>query len=140
MSRPSPGDLNLDGDLNTADVDLFCQQLAQPQPDPTLDLNRDQQVTIDDFVHLIDRLLPTVRGDANFDGRFDSTDLVMIFQEGRFESADQGAQWSQGDWNCDGKFDTADLVAALQSGSYRSDSLSPRPSRPTSHLRPISVQ
>jgi hypothetical protein len=58
-------------------------------------------------------------GDANGDGQFDSTDLVLIFQAGEYEDAIAGnSTWSEGDWTCDGDFDTSDLVAAFQSGNY----------------------
>jgi ELWxxDGT repeat protein len=60
-----------------------------------------------------------VIGDANGDGRFDSSDLVQVFQAGEFEDQiPNNSTWEEGDWNGDGDFTTADLVLALQSGSY----------------------
>lgn len=56
-------------------------------------------------------------GDSNFDGVFDSSDIVAVFQEGLFESG-QAAEASQGDWNGDGLFDTADFVFAFQNSRY----------------------
>ncbi len=60
-------------------------------------------------------------GDANLDGRFDSADLVVVFQANQYEkpaSADapNDAGWSAGDWNRDGFFNSADLVFAMQLG------------------------
>ncbi len=60
---------------------------------------------------------PARAGDSNLDGIFDSSDLVQVFQFGRYET-NQPALWSEGDWNTDGYFDTSDLVLAFQSGGY----------------------
>ncbi len=67
-----------------------------------------------------DELLPTVTvGDANLDGIFDSSDLVLVFQSGKYEdAAATDATFADGDWNEDGLFDSTDLVLAFQSGAY----------------------
>ncbi|MCA9152174.1 MAG: lamin tail domain-containing protein, partial [Planctomycetales bacterium] len=56
-------------------------------------------------------------GDANGDDRFDSRDLVQVFQAGLYRLAEH-ATWLDGDWNGDGLFDEADLVAAFQLSRY----------------------
>lgn len=56
-------------------------------------------------------------GDANLDGHFNSSDLVAVFQAGKYETM-QPATWAEGDWNGDGVFDSGDLVAAFQDGCY----------------------
>ncbi len=56
-------------------------------------------------------------GDSNLDGVFDQSDLVAVFQAGKYESG-QAASWSEGDWNGDQRFDSADLVLAMNSGGY----------------------
>jgi hypothetical protein len=58
-------------------------------------------------------------GDANNDGAFSTSDLVMIFQGGKYE-VDTGGQttFEEGDWNDDGRFDSADLIFAFQSGYF----------------------
>jgi hypothetical protein len=62
-------------------------------------------------------------GDANRDGKFDSSDLVQIFQRGFYESAEAGdAFWDDGDWNGDRRFSTADLVLAFRAGKYQNES------------------
>ncbi|MCA9213150.1 MAG: VCBS repeat-containing protein [Planctomycetales bacterium] len=63
-------------------------------------------------------------GDANGDGRFDSSDLVAVFQAGKYNDKIAGnTSFTEGDWNNDGDFDSADLVLAFQSGLYdRGDS------------------
>jgi hypothetical protein len=63
------------------------------------------------------RITSAQPGDANGDGRFDSSDLVKVFQSGKYATADE-AGWGEGDWNADGLFDSADLVAAFQHGGY----------------------
>jgi hypothetical protein len=58
-------------------------------------------------------------GDSNLDGKFDSTDLVHVFQAGKYEDAVSGnATWAEGDWDGDREFTTSDLVFAFQAGTY----------------------
>jgi hypothetical protein len=60
-----------------------------------------------------------VIGDVNFDGAFNSTDLVFIFQRGEYQDIfPNNSDWFDGDWNCDGEFDSSDIVEAFQSGSF----------------------
>ena len=60
-----------------------------------------------------------VAGDSNLDGRFDSSDLVQVFQVGEYEDGVLlNSNWSDGDWTGDGEFDTTDLVFAFQAGTY----------------------
>ena len=60
-------------------------------------------------------------GDANGDGKFDSGDLVTVFQPAEYEdSADDNSTWTEGNWNGDLDFDSGDLVDAFQTGSYES--------------------
>jgi len=56
-------------------------------------------------------------GDANLDGVFNSSDLVLVNQAGLYESG-MPATWAEGDWNGDGFFDSADYVLAGQDGGY----------------------
>ena len=58
-------------------------------------------------------------GDANGDGKFDSSDLVAVFQAGEFEDNVNGnSDASEGDWDGNGDFDSSDLVTAFQTGAY----------------------
>ena len=60
-----------------------------------------------------------VPGDVDFDGVFDSADLVQVFQTGEYEDGiEDNSSYEEGDWNGDGDFDSADLVAMFQSGLY----------------------
>jgi hypothetical protein len=91
------------------------------------DLTSNGVVDQDDLVLLIEDLIGTVIGDVDFDGRFDSHDLVVLFQGGQFEDAiPDNASYSDGDWNLDGEFTSDDLVFALQRGGYAA-SLAPVP-------------
>ncbi|MCA9198863.1 MAG: chitobiase/beta-hexosaminidase C-terminal domain-containing protein, partial [Planctomycetales bacterium] len=69
-----------------------------------------------------------VPGDANGDGLFNSTDLVLVFQAGEYEdNIDGNSAYSEGDWNGDGDFNTSDLVFAFQAGTYSSLALPTAP-------------
>jgi hypothetical protein len=63
----------------------------------------------------------SMMGDVNGDLHFDSSDLLLLFQSGKYEDdiADN-ANWETGDWNGDGEFDNSDLVLAMQQGTYES--------------------
>jgi hypothetical protein len=85
----------------------------------SFDLNGDLSVDIVDHQFMISSVLRTARGDANLDGKFDSTDLVAIFQVGKYEDAEENnSTWAEGDWNCDGDFTSADLVDAFSDGQF----------------------
>lgn len=68
-----------------------------------------------------------VIGDSNYDGVFDSTDLVAVFQQNEYEDSVAGnSNFDSGDWNQDGEFDAADLVFAFQSENFVFEAISPR--------------
>jgi ELWxxDGT repeat protein len=78
--------------------------------------------TADDFVHgrelwVVNGNEPRTPGDSNNDGKFSSSDLVLVFQVGKYESG-AAATFDEGDWNGDGVFGTSDLVLAFQAGKY----------------------
>ncbi|MEZ6116376.1 MAG: CotH kinase family protein [Pirellulaceae bacterium] len=104
------GDLNRDDQLDDADLRIMC--LALQTNDLRLDLNRDMVVDQSDVDQLIHTEIGTTYGDANLDGRFETSDLVLIFTAGLYE-VDAPASWSAGDFNCDGRFTSADLVLAF---------------------------
>jgi hypothetical protein len=56
-------------------------------------------------------------GDANRDRNFNSSDLLVVFQKGKYET-NELAGWSDGDWTDNARFETDDLVVALQAGTY----------------------
>ncbi len=58
-------------------------------------------------------------GDANLDGKFDSSDLVKVLTIGEYEDGvPANSTWTEGDWNGDREFNSSDFVYALQNGSY----------------------
>lgn len=116
---PLPGDVNGDGLQNDADIDRFCEQWISGVRETAMDVNGDQTIDLADHQWLIAVALQTTYGDANLDRRFDSQDLVLVFQAGEYEDAvAANSRWREGDWNCDGEFSTSDLVLAFQSGGY----------------------
>ena len=113
---------DLDGNqtLNIDDVDVLCSVLRSQLQNPVYDFNRDTEVDIEDMTDFLARGFRVPFGDANLDGRFDSSDLVAIFVIGEYEDGVAGnSTWREGDWNCDGDFSTADLVDAFVRGTYR---------------------
>ncbi|MCP4193349.1 MAG: tandem-95 repeat protein [Planctomycetaceae bacterium] len=58
-------------------------------------------------------------GDANRDGKFNSSDLVQVFAAGKFEDGTpNNSTWEEGDWDGDGDFTSSDIVIAFQAGHY----------------------
>ncbi len=119
----SPGQLRRDGDLTgdglrtAADIDRLA--LAIRASDTQFDLNSSGATDLDDLDHLVRQVFGTAFGDSNLDGRFNSSDLVAIFQTGEYEDAiSSNSGWADGDWNADGDFNSADFVFALQYGGY----------------------
>jgi hypothetical protein len=118
LISPATGDFNYDNTIDTDDIGLLCQAIWADDYDARFDLDADDSVDISDHEFLIENVMGANYGDANLDGRFDSSDLQQVFAAGRFES-EEDATWETGDWNCDGKFTTSDLVVAFQKGVYQ---------------------
>ncbi|MCA9199331.1 MAG: hypothetical protein KDA87_17415, partial [Planctomycetales bacterium] len=112
-------DLNDDGVVDALDIDALCVAIMQGQHEDAVDLNRDGEVNKDDYHFMLNDLMKIQPGDANLDGVFNSADLVLVFQAGRFENDFLSAGWQQGDWNCDGKFGSSDLVLVFALGLYQ---------------------
>ncbi len=127
------GDVDGDGTIDVHDVHALSAAIrVQDVRRPLFDLNRDDRLDQFDLSYLVQELLSTGPGDANLDGRFDTSDMVLVFQAGEYEDEMRGnSTWDEGDWDGDGDFTTLDLVVAFQSGQYenqqgarRNDSLS----------------
>jgi hypothetical protein len=120
-----PGDFTRDNRVTVQDIDALTRAMMETTADAIFDLNGDDLINPLDHRLWVHVFANVYVGDANLDGRFDSTDLVTVFQAGHYEdgvSLDSG--WSDGDWNGDWEFDTGDLVLAFQDGGY---GLGPRP-------------
>jgi uncharacterized protein YjbI with pentapeptide repeats len=137
--QPSPiGDFDGNDVLDVADVDLLSTYLSvwldgvylneefHGRPfsadwlDRTMyDVNHDGRITTADQRVWVQELKQTWFGDANLDGEFNSSDLVIVFQAGEYEdSIDDNSGWAEGDWDCDGDFTSKDIVLAFQDGGY----------------------
>jgi hypothetical protein len=116
------GDLNANGQLDAADIDM----IVVGSLDLSLDLTGDRVVNGDDRSFWVHDLANTSFGDVDLDGQFDSRDLVVMFQVGKFES-DLRAGWAEGDFDGDQDFDSADLIEAWVDGGYHSGAALPEP-------------
>ncbi|MCA9212572.1 MAG: metallophosphoesterase [Planctomycetales bacterium] len=112
-------DISGDGVVDINDLDAICAAILGADDDPKYDVNSDGQVNVDDHNYYANEVLHVILGDANLDGRVNSSDLVLIFQAGRYEKTlPNRVTWQQGDWNCDGRFTTSDLVVMFATGLY----------------------
>lgn len=118
-SGASRGDFNGDGVVDATDVNLLFVEIQAADPDLAFDLTDDSLVNSDDRDEMIKNVLQTSYGDANLDRVFNSTDLVLVFQTGKYETGVANALWQEGDWNADGLFGSSDLVLAFQDGGYQ---------------------
>jgi hypothetical protein len=128
LERPDPtilkaADFDHDGRLGAADINLLAAAIrSDDAPAEVYDLSGDGLVSDQDFRFMVQRAMRTTFGDSNLDGRFDSSDLVKIFQAGKYEAGpQQRAGWEDGDWNGDGYCNSADLVFVFQQGQYEAD-------------------
>ena len=77
---------------------------------------------------LVEQILGTVYGDANFDGIFNHDDLVGLFAASEYEDGIAGnSAWHTGDFNGDREFDSEDLVFIFSRGGYSLTPALPRP-------------
>jgi hypothetical protein len=119
LKQPLAGDFNADGELTAIDIDLMCQEVRSGTGQKQFDVDKNGGVDINDHIFLVETLFHRQIGDANLDGVFDSSDLVLIFQAAEFEDDRIGnSTWQTGDWNCDGEFTTGDLAFAWQRSRF----------------------
>jgi hypothetical protein len=107
------GDLNANGQLDAADIDL----IVPGSLNLSLDMTGDGLVSDADRRFWVHNVASTWFGDIDLDGQFNSRDLVAMFQVGKYES-DLVAGWAEGDFDGDQDFDSGDLVAAWVDGGY----------------------
>lgn len=113
------GDFSGNGALDVTDIDELSVQVRGATNDARFDLNGNSLVDNADLAVWVHDLKKTYFGDADLDGQFNSQDLTLVFQAGRYEDAIQGnSGWASGDWNADAEFTSSDLVIAFQDGGY----------------------
>jgi hypothetical protein len=118
LPEPSlPGDFDGSGILDGADIDALTRQSADGANRLHYDLNADLLVNGADIDVWVQELFHSWIGDADVNGEFNSSDLVVVLAAGTYE-VDVDAAWSTGDFNGDGRANTTDLVAALAAGGY----------------------
>lgn len=111
------GDFNEDGRINSKDIDTICAAISGLHVNQQFDFNRDGVLSDEDISEALDNIFRVRLGDVNFDGVLDSSDLISVFQSGKYENPfANNAQWSEGDWNCDGIFSSDDVIYLLQRG------------------------
>ncbi|MCA9134589.1 MAG: hypothetical protein KDA45_15585, partial [Planctomycetales bacterium] len=114
-----PGDFNGDFLLDAQDIDQLSLAVNAGSADAAYDLNGDGGVDAADRDYWITQLRQTVLGDADLDGSFTTSDLVVVFQAGEYEDEIAGnSGWATGDWSGDQEFGTTDMVAAFQAGAF----------------------
>ena len=109
-------DFNGDGISDIADLDLLSEAIVVGDEDliSIYDMDGDGQLTSLDIVEWTDEVGVPL-GDVNFDGVFDSTDLLLMFAQGEYEDGISGnSTYSEGDMNGDGEFDSSDLLLLMQ--------------------------
>lgn len=111
------GDVNRDLRMDGADANAIMSAVRSGIQDPRFNFTTDTIIDWADVTAWVHRAAKTTFGDANLDGRFESGDLVQVFQAGTYESLIP-ARWETGDWNGDERFTSDDLVIAMQDGGY----------------------
>ena len=116
-SESLPGDVNGDGTVNAADIDLVFAAVRGQSTDSAFDLNGDSAIDGADPLHLITEILQTVPGDANLDRRIDVQDFLALSRN--FNQQDAG--WERGDFNGDGTVGINDFLALSRNFGFSFD-------------------
>ncbi len=111
-------DWNGDGTFDGLDIRFVDRAIRDGSKNPDFDFNADGSVNNEDFYMYLSSHVGYQRFDVNLDGRFDSSDLVRLFQASKYEK-DEPATWSEGDFDGDNRFDSNDIIAAFAFGYER---------------------
>lgn len=109
------GDYNGSGDLDAGDLDVLAGWINDG--DLSGDANGDSVVDADDRTYWVHELQGSYIGDSDFNGEFNSGDLVTVFAAGLYETGN-AATYGTGDWDGSGQFDSGDLVVAFADGGF----------------------
>lgn len=114
-----PGDFNGNGRIDAIDIDILTHDIIAGINIAYVDINGDGLANQVDRAVWVHKFACTFFGDANLDGEFNRSDLVVAFELSEYEDAVPfNSLWETGDWNGDGDFDSGDLVLAFQDGGY----------------------
>ncbi|MHC4986064.1 MAG: PEP-CTERM sorting domain-containing protein [Planctomycetota bacterium] len=114
-----PGDFDTDGDVDTDDIDLLCDNLG----DAAFDLDGDGDADEDDLIYLVENLVEltdgsgrtgTQVGDFNLDGLINATDLALM--NPNFGSS--AMNYGDGNANCDDLINATDLAILAANFGY----------------------
>jgi hypothetical protein len=112
----TPADVNGDGRVTGADIDLERDAIAGASPQLSwFDTNDDQTVNSGDLNYLLVDLLHTKPGDANLDGKVDLRDLYELSTHYQW-FGDVG--WGEGDFNGDFTVNARDLGDIARNWQY----------------------
>lgn len=101
----SVGDLDGDGQLTVADIDMLCSEVAAGSHPMHADLSGDGLVDGDD-VSLLLASANRRPGDADFDGRVEFGDFLAVANN----FGEKGKTWSHGDFDCNGEVAFLDFL------------------------------
>lgn len=125
--RVARGDFDANGQIDADDIDQLSAEIRNGSGNRLFDLNQDSQVDHQDHEAWVERIANSWFGDSNLDGRFDSGDLIMVFQIGKYEDGiANNAGWADGDWNGDAEFNSSDFVIAFCCGGFEGGQIGPR--------------
>lgn len=111
------GDLNSDGAVSAADIDLLTAAIRAGTAGVACDINADGAVTAADLTELLTKHLATRPGDANLDGRVDGLDF-LAWQAG-YPNTDGTCTWAAGDFDGDGNNTGDDFLAWQANYTYQ---------------------
>lgn len=110
------------GLLSVSSIDRMSEAIRESSMDLAFDVDHSGEVNLVDREHLIEVVLDTHYGDSNFDGRFNSSDLVEAFIAREYHDDIVGnSTWADGDWSGDGEFTSLDLILAFQRSVYEQE-------------------
>jgi hypothetical protein len=105
--------------IGASEIEAMTTHLQQMTYNAAFDLDGNARLDEDDLAMLISGVFHTFFGDSNLDGKFNSSDLIEVFQAGEYEDTrPENSSWQTGDWNGDGDFNSSDLVAAFADGGF----------------------
>lgn len=112
-------DFDGDGVIGRSDIDVINCWVGSDMPfHGPMDLTQDGVLDREDVDRLVG-FLRTTYGDANYDGKFSSEDLVVLFQNNEYEDGiPHNSTWATGDFNGDREFSSDDLTIIFQNSIY----------------------